>query len=104
MLYLEPGMVRMDKLQKPVMHFHSSGERASGALEGESELKTVWQALLGVPAETKKGGASSEISSNGVWSLRDPALPRRKSARKRVQDMVDRAVQFIEAWNKARAR
>jgi len=104
MLYLEPGMVRMDKLQKPVMHFTPQVRELQELSKENPELKTVWQALLGVPAETKKGGASSEISSNGVWSLRDPRVAKAEIGKEAVQDMVDRAVQFIEAWNKARAR
>ena len=104
MLYLEPGLVRMDKAQKPVMHFTPQVKELQELSKKNPELESVWHAMLGVPAETKKGGASSEISSNGVWSLRDPRVANAEIGKEAVQDMVDRAVRFIEAWNKARAR
>ena len=104
MLYLEPGLVRMDKAQKPVIRFTPQMEELKELSKKNPELESVWGALLGVPAETKKGGASNELSSNGVWSLRDPRAAKAEIGKEMIQDMVDRAVKFIEAWNKARAR
>lgn len=54
--------------------------------------------LQAVPEETKKGGASHEISSNGIWSTGDPKRATREFGEKAVNRMVDAAVQFIEAW------
>jgi len=52
--------------------------------------------------ETKKGGASHELSSNGVWSLSDPKKATRELGEKSVKRMVDKAVKFIETWKKAK--
>jgi creatinine amidohydrolase len=104
MLYLEPGLVRMDKAQKPVMHFTPQVKELQELSKKNPELESVWHAMLGVPAETKKGGSSSELSSNGVWSLRDPRAANAELGKEMIQDMVDRAVKFIEAWNQAIAR
>ncbi len=104
MLYLEPGLVRMDKAQKPVIHFTPEVKELQELSKKNPELESVWHAMLGVPAETKKGGASSELSSNGVWSLRDPRAANAEIGKTMVQGMVDAAVRFIEAWNQTRVR
>jgi creatinine amidohydrolase/Fe(II)-dependent formamide hydrolase-like protein len=62
------------------------------------DLMTAWNALLGTPLETKKGGASSELSSNGVWCLSDPKTAKPEIGEKIVNRMVEQAVKFIEAW------
>ena len=62
------------------------------------ELLVAWESLFGTPAETKKGGSSAELSSNGVWCLSDPKKGRSEIGEKIVQGMVDQAVKFIEAW------
>lgn len=54
------------------------------------------------PLETKKGGVSHELSSNGVWSLSDPKKATRELGEKSVKRMVDKAVKFIETWKKAK--
>lgn len=65
------------------------------------ELIPVWKSLFGVPADTKKGGASHEFSSNGVWSVYDPKSATKEMGRKNVNQMVERAVKLIKAWKLA---
>ena len=66
------------------------------------ELGMVFNALRGVPVETKKGGASHELSSNGIWSLSDPKMATKERGEKQVKGMASYAVKFIEAWKKTK--
>ena len=52
--------------------------------------------------KTKKGGASHELSSNGIWSLSDPKKATKERGEKQVKGMVSYAVKFIEAWKLAK--
>jgi len=101
-LYLEPQLARMERAEKPVIHFTPQMEELRELAKKDPELMNVWNSLFGVPAETKKGGASHEISSNGVWSLKDPKMAKPEIGEKAVKGMVERAVKFIEAWKQAR--
>jgi creatinine amidohydrolase len=101
-LYLEPQLARMERAEKPVIHFTPQMEELRELAKKDPELMNVWNSLFGVPAETKKGGASREISSNGIWSLKDPKMAKPEMGEKAVKEMVERAVKFIEAWKQAK--
>jgi creatinine amidohydrolase len=101
-LYFEPQLARMERAEKPVIHFTPQMEELRELAKKNPELMNVWNSLFGVPAETKKGGASHEISSNGVWSLNDPKMAKPEIGEKVVKDMVEQAVKFIEAWKQAK--
>jgi creatinine amidohydrolase/Fe(II)-dependent formamide hydrolase-like protein len=62
----------------------------------------VWDSLFGVPVATKKGGASHELSSNGVWSLSDLKKATKEHGENTVSRMVEQAVKFIEVWKQAK--
>jgi creatinine amidohydrolase/Fe(II)-dependent formamide hydrolase-like protein len=64
-------------------------------------LQVVWRSLFGVPIETGKGGASHEISSNGIWSLADVHSASAELGRESVDRAVNNAVRFINAWKDA---
>lgn len=98
MLYLKPELVRMERAEKPTIHFSARTEKLGKLAKENPELGSVWNSLFGVPVETKKGGASHEISSNGVWSFSDPKSATKELGRKTVNRMVETAVKFIEAW------
>lgn len=98
MLYLKPELVRMERAEKPTIHFSPKTEKLGKLAQENPELGPVWNSLLGVPVETKKGGASHELSSNGVWSFSDPKSATKEIGRKTVNRMVETAVKFIEAW------
>ena len=101
MLYVKPELVRMERAQKPTMHFSSQIQTLWQLAQKDPELAAVANTLLGVPEETKKGGASRELSSNGIWSFTDPKEATEEIGRETVSKMVDAAVRFIEAWKKA---
>ena len=58
--------------------------------------------LQGVPQETGKGGASHEISSNGVWSTHNPKDSTKEIGKKITMRMVNNAVRFIKTWQQAK--
>lgn len=101
MLYFKPDLVRLDRAQKPEMRFTAAMEELHKLSEKDPGLIYVWSSLLGVPSETGKGGASHELSSNGVWSLRHPGEATVEQGKEEVESMVDQAVKFINAWKKA---
>jgi creatinine amidohydrolase/Fe(II)-dependent formamide hydrolase-like protein len=101
MLYLRPDLVRMDKAKKPTISFTQKMKELRKLAKKYPELSEVWSALLGVPALTKKGGASHELSSNGIWSFSDPNEATREIGKQTVNKMINKAVKFIKAWEMA---
>jgi len=100
MLYLKPELVRMDRLEKPTMTFTPKMQKIQELIKDHPELEEVAGAYLGVPVETKKGGASHELSSNGIWTFGDPKTATRERGEKNIGEMVTYAVKFIESWKK----
>jgi len=104
MLFLHPELVRKDKIQKPEMHFTPKLQELMNLSKDNTQLSYVWDLLLGVPADTKKGGASNELSSNGIWTLKDPRTATADKGKTLTQDLVDKAVKFIESWEKTKIK
>ncbi len=102
MLYLKPELVKMERAEKPDIRFTPQMQDLMKLAKKNPDLMNVLDSLFGVPVETKKGGASHELSSNGVWSLSDPKKATKEIGEKTVSRMVERAVKFIEAWKKTK--
>lgn len=102
MLYLRPELVKMEKAEKPEIHFTPQMKELQELAKTNPDLENVWSSLFGVPVETQKGGASHELSSNGVWSFSDPKSATKEIGQKKVEKMVGTAVKFIEAWKLAK--
>jgi creatinine amidohydrolase len=102
MLYLKPALVRMERAEKPDIHFTPRMQELLALSKTNPELLELWTSLFAAPVETKKGGASHELSSNGVWCLSDPKQATQERGEKDVQGQVERAVKFIEAWKQAK--
>ena len=98
MLYLFPQLVKMERAEKPEIHFTSQMEQLKALSEENPELLPVFDNLFGVPPETKKGGASHEISSNGIWSFHDPKSATVDIGRNAIDKLVKKAIKFIETW------
>jgi len=98
MLYLKPELVKMERAEKPKINFSPQVGQLYMLSQKNPELLVVLDSLMAVPAETKKGGASHEISSNGIWSTGDPKKATKERGEKTVKRMVEKAVRFIEAW------
>jgi len=101
MLYLKPELVRMERAAKPEIHFTPKMRELFMLSRQYPALNIVWGSLMGVPAATNKGGASHQLSSNGIWSFSDPKKATREKGERAVKNMVEEAVKFIEAWKKA---
>lgn len=104
MLYLKPELVHLERAEKPVMRFTPQMEELRKLAEKEPSLFSVWSSLLGVPVETGKGGASHELSSNGVWSFLDPREATAQRGQEEAIKMVARAVKFIKSWQEAKIK
>jgi len=102
MLYLKPGLVKMERAQKSVIRFTPRMQELKELAGENPDLMIVWNSLFGVPVATKKGGASHELSSNGVWSLSDPKKATKEHGENTVSRMVEKAVKFIEVWKQAK--
>ena len=101
MLYLKPDLVKMERAEKPEITFTPEMEKLKSLSEKNPELILVRKSLFGVPSETKKGGASHELSSNGIWSAYDPKSASKEIGQKNVNQMVERAIKLIKAWKLA---
>lgn len=102
MLFLKPELVHKDRIQKPTLTFSAKMKELMELSKKHPELKMIPGYLQGVPQETGKGGASHEISSNGVWSTHDPNNATPDIGRKITMSMVQSAVKFIKAWQLAK--
>lgn len=100
MLYLKPELVDMSRAEKPELNFTPVMAKLMMMSQKYQELGVVLGTLLAVPVEVKKGGASHEISSNGIWSTGDPKQATKERGERAVRRMVDLAVKFIQAWKK----
>jgi creatinine amidohydrolase len=102
MLHLKPELVKMERAEKPKMNYTEKMGELFMLTQQYPDLLNVLSSLQGVPVETKKGGASHELSSNGIWSLSDPNKATKERGEKQVKGMVSYAVKFIEAWKQAK--
>jgi creatinine amidohydrolase/Fe(II)-dependent formamide hydrolase-like protein len=98
MLYLTPSLVQMSVAENPVLTFPPPAEHAREAMSG-GNLDLLLGAYLFRPEATGKQGASHEISSNGVFTTGDVRTATAAQGRFRFEQLVDGAVQFIQAWN-----
>ncbi len=98
MLYLKPGLVKMERAEKPEIRFTPKMQELQELAKKNPDLENLWSSLFGVPIETKKGGASHELSNNGVWSFSNPKSATKELGQEKVDKMVETAVKFIQAW------
>ncbi|NIO48211.1 MAG: creatininase family protein [Candidatus Aminicenantes bacterium] len=102
MLYLKPELVKMERAEKPKVIYNEKLQALWMLSQQYPDLLMVFNSLRAVPVETKKGGASHELFSNGIWSLSDPKKATKERGEKQVKGMTDYAVKFIEAWKKVK--
>lgn len=102
MLYLKPELVKMDRVEKPRITFSDRMKELRDLSKKNPDLASILGALQGVPVETKKGGASHELSNNGIWTLGDPKKATGERGEKIVNAMVKHAVKFISSWKEAK--
>ena len=98
MLFVRPDLVKMERAEKPKITFTRQMKKLLEEGKTYSDLMMIFNAQLAVPEETGKGGASHQISSNGIWSFEDPKEATKERGEKAAEYMVRDAVKFIEAW------
>ena len=57
--------------------------------------------MLFLPEETGKGSATHQMTSNGVYSYNDPKDASVEYGQQLVDEIVNNAVDLIEAWKMA---
>lgn len=102
MLYFRPDLVKLERAKRPKITHTSQMKDLIKLGRNHPELAEVLKALQFVPDETNKGGASHQISSNGIFSSESPKDATKEQGEKHAFRMADRAVKFIEAWKKAK--
>ena len=100
-LCMFPELVQMDKAEKPIIYSTPEAEELKSLSDNHPELKPIWQSMLFLPEETRKGGATHQISSNGVYSYNDPKDASAEYGQQFVDEIVNNAVDLIEAWKMA---
>jgi len=102
MLYLKPELVKMERAERPKAIYNEKLQALWMLSQQNPDLLMVFDSFRGVPVETKKGGASHELYSNGIWSFSDPQKATKERGEKQVKGMADYAVKFIEAWKQVK--
>ncbi len=102
-LYLTPSLVQLDRAVPATLTLPEHLQRLlPDVVAGEPTAVRVFLAEGLKAEETGKGTSSREMSSTGVWSLRNPAEATVDQGRQETEDFVQAAVAFIERWNELR--
>ncbi len=102
-LYLAPSLVDLDagvpaQLSLPA-HLRAMMPEVLG---GDPTALTVFLAEGLKATETGKGTSAADMSTTGVWGVRDPADATVEQGRIETEVSVDAAVAFIERWKELR--
>ncbi len=102
-LYLIPELVDLDAAYAAEVSMPAHLEAMlDEVLAGDPTALAVFLAEGLKAAETGKGTSSAEMSSTGVWGVRDPAEASAERGRAATERFVNAAVAFIEHWNRLR--
>ncbi len=102
-LYLIPELVELEKseLAELAIPEHLQAMVPS-ILEGDETALRVFLAEALKAEATGKGTTARDMSTTGVWSLRNPNEATVERGRDAAERFVDAAVAFIERWNELR--
>jgi creatinine amidohydrolase len=102
-LYLMPTLVQMDKAETATLTLPAHLEAMlPDVVAGDETALRVFLAEGLKAEETGKGTSSREMSSTGVWGVRDLDESTAEQGRQETEDLVQAAVQFIDRWNELR--
>jgi creatinine amidohydrolase len=102
-LYLMPALVDLEAAEAAVLTLPSHLENMlPDVIAGDPTAQRVFLAEGLKAEETGKGTSAREMSSTGVWSVRDPKEATLEAGRLATEMFVDAAVQFIERWKTLR--
>jgi creatinine amidohydrolase len=98
MLYLTPSLVDMSRAEKPILTLPEIARKAEAGMKSEPNLQLVGDANLFRPIDTAKKATSREMSATGVFTSGDPRTATAKQGKNEVDQFLQMAVKFIEAW------
>lgn len=102
-LYLMPSLVNMDAAETATLTLPAHLEAMlPEVVAGDPTALRVFLAEGLKAEETGKGTSSHEMSSTGVWGVRDLGDSTAEQGRQVTEDLVQAAVRFIERWNELR--
>jgi len=102
-LYLMPSLVEMDEARTATLTLPEHLEKMLPAvIEGDPTALRVFLAEGLKAEETGKGTSSHEMSTTGVWGVRDLDEATAEQGRQETEDFVQAALRFIERWNELR--
>jgi creatinine amidohydrolase len=102
-LYLMPSLVEMSEARTATLTLPEHLEKMLPAvIEGDPTALRVFLAEGLKAEETGKGTSSHEMSTTGVWGVRDLNEATAEQGRQETEDFVQAAVRFIERWNELR--
>jgi creatinine amidohydrolase len=102
-LYLIPSLVDMDSAETATLKMPAHLEAMlPEVVAGDPTALRVFLAEGLKAEETGKGTSADEMSSTGVWGIRDLQESSAEQGRQETEDLVQAAVKFIERWNELR--
>ena len=102
-LYLMPSLVEMGEARTATLTLPGHLEKMLPAVvEVDPTALRIFLAEGLKAEETGKGTSSHEMSTTGVWGVRDLDEATAEQGRQETQDFVQAAVRFIERWNELR--
>ena len=102
-LYLMPSLVDMDSAETATLSMPDHLQAmVPDVLAGDETALRVFLAEGLKAEETGKGTSSHEMSSTGVWGVRDLQDSSAEQGRRETEDFVQAAVEFIARWNELR--
>jgi len=104
-LFLIPTLVEQDRAvpARSTMPEHLEG-MVPQVLAGDPAATRVFLAEGLKARETGKGTSAREMSTTGVWGVRDPRDASADAGRIETERFVEAAVRFIERWRELRPR
>ena len=100
MLYLTPGLVDMNRAEKPILTFPPNALKSFQKSVGQPLFMEVAMSSMFCTKETGKNSSTRELTNNGVVTDGDPANATQAQGKASVDQFVKAAVQFIKEWKK----
>jgi len=102
-MYLIPDLVQMDKAVTAELTFPTHLQNMiPEVIEGDPTALRVFLAEGLKAEETGKGTSSMEMSTTGVWGVRDLDEATLEQGRLVTENFINAAVKFIDRWNELR--
>jgi len=102
-MYLIPDLVQMDKAVTAELTFPTHLQNMiPEVVEGDPTTLRVFLAEGLKAEETGKGTSSKEMSTTGVWGVRELDEATSEQGRLVTENFINAAVKFIDRWNELR--